>query len=288
MGAHRAEVAPGDGAGERRGRLAAAQQVLQSGPEQNAEVLQPVGVARGRVHQPFGLALERDQQVASHHGGEVVERLALVGQPEGTHAEADGQLLAELQVALLQRRHGAGDVAQQSGCRLADEGLQRVQAQRARALFAERLEQVHGAEAAGVDGQRWRRAAPAHGRQSLGEPSGHAVDLVVRDRQPPGVGFERGVAHAQMGQLAEEMGVVVGVHADGTHREVTRPQARQHGGSQASGADHAEAICVDGQAFDLSGCGPPCGGGTAPVARPVQHRRCPGRLPWLGAGPREA
>ena len=66
--------------------------------------------------------------------------------------------LAELQVALLVRRHGARHVAQQLGAWLAGERLQGVQAEHAHALFEERLEQVDRAEAAGVDGERLRAA----------------------------------------------------------------------------------------------------------------------------------
>ena len=69
-----------------------------------------------------------------------------------------GELLAELQVALLERRDGARHAAQQLGARLAGERLQRVQAEDAHALLVQRLEQVDRAEAAGVDGERLRRA----------------------------------------------------------------------------------------------------------------------------------
>ena len=105
----------------------------------------------------------------------------------------------------------------------------------------------------------------ADGRQRLRQPAGHGVDLVVRHRQPPGVGLERGVAHAHVGHEVEEAGVVVGVDADGGDGELGLEQAGEHGRSQTSGTDHAEAIRVDGQAYDLSGCGPPGGGGTAPA-----------------------
>ena len=63
----------------------------------------------------FGFALERDQEVAAHDGREVVQRLLLVGETERPHAEAAGEFLAELQVALLERRDGARNAAQQLG-----------------------------------------------------------------------------------------------------------------------------------------------------------------------------
>ena len=97
------------------------------------------------------------------------------------------------------------------------------------------------------------------------QPAGHGVDLVVGHRQPPGVGLERGVAHAHVGHEVEEAGVVVRVDADGGDGEPGLEQAGEDGRSQTSGTDHAEAIRVDGQAYDLSGCGPPGGGGTAPA-----------------------
>ena len=171
----------------------------------------------------------------------------------------------ELQVALLERRDGAGHALEQLGVRLAGERLQRVQAEHAHALLVERLEQVHRAEAARVDGERLGRARAADGRQGLRQPAGDGVDLVVRHREPPGVGLERGVAHAHVRDAAEEAGVVVGVDADGGDGELGLEQAGEKGRSQASGTDHAEAIRVDGQASDLSGCGPPGGGGTAPA-----------------------
>src|SRR5665647_3023484 len=43
---------------------------------------------------------------------------------------------------------------------------------------------------------------------------------------------------------------------------------------EASRAYHAEAIRIDVQAFDLSGCSPPMRGGTVPVAGLREHRRC--------------
>ena len=94
----------------------------------------------------------------------------------------------------------------------------------------------------------WERPGAAHGRQSLCEPAGHAVDLVVRHRQPPGVGLERGVAHAHVRHEVEEAGVVVRVDADGGHGEPGLEQAGEHGRSEASGTDHAEAMLVDRQA----------------------------------------
>ena len=108
-----------------------------------------------------------------------------------------GELLAELEVALLVRRHGARHVAQQLGARLAGEGLQGVQAEDAHALLEERLEQVDGAEAARVDGDGLEAAA-ARRRQRGGQASRHGVDLVVRHREPPEVGLERRVGDAHV------------------------------------------------------------------------------------------
>ncbi len=263
--AHGADVAARDRPRERERRLTALQQVAHGRLEEHGEVVEAARLAGGLVHEALGLALERHQQVAAHDGGEVIQRLLLVGQTERAHAETAGELLAELQVAFLERRDGAGDASQQLRARLAGERLQRVQAEHAHALLVQGLEQVHGAEAAGVQGERLRRAGAADGRQRLRQPAGHRVDLVVRHREPPGVRLERGVAHAHVGHGAEEAGVVVPVDADRADGELGLLQAREDGRSQASGTDHAEAIRVEGQASDLSGCGPPGGGGTAPA-----------------------
>ena len=48
------------------------------------------------VHEARRLDLEGDEQVAGHGGGQVVERLGVVGEAEGTHAEGMRQRLAEL------------------------------------------------------------------------------------------------------------------------------------------------------------------------------------------------
>ena len=66
----------------------------------------------------------------------------------------------------------------------------------------------------------WGAPGAPHGRQRLGEPAGHGVDLVVGHREPPGVGLECGVAHAHVRHEVEEAGVVVGVDADGGDGEL--------------------------------------------------------------------
>ena len=263
--AHGADVTARDRPCERERGLTALQQVAQGRLEEHGEVVEAACLAGGLVHEPLGLALEGHEQVAADDGGEVIQRLLLVGQTERAHAETAGELLPELQVTILERRDGAGDASQQLRTRLAGERLQRVQAEHAHALLVQGLEQVHGAEAAGVQGERLGRAGAADGRKRLRQAAGHRVDLVVRHRQPPGVRLQRGVAHAHVGYGAEEVGVVVAVDADCAHGELGLLQAGKDGRSQASGTDHAEAIRVEGQASDLSGCGPPGGGGTAPA-----------------------
>jgi hypothetical protein len=94
--AHGTDVTAGDRSGQGERRLAALQQVLHRRREQPREVVQAAAVAGGLVHEPLGLALERHQQIAAHHSREVVERLLLVGEAEGPHAEAAGELHAEL------------------------------------------------------------------------------------------------------------------------------------------------------------------------------------------------
>ena len=208
----------------------------------------------------------------------------LVGEAEGTHVEAAGELLAELEVALLVRRHGARHVAQQLGARLAGKGLQGVEAEDAHALLEERLEQVDGAEAARVDRHRLQ-AAPAACGQGGGQAGGDGGDLVVRHRQPPEIGLERRVGDAHVPGDGAEIGVVVGVDADRDDRQLGRQEPGEHGRAQTSGTDHAEAVRFDVQAYDLSGCGPPGGGGTAPVAGLWDTGGVPVSCFTLGAGP---
>ena len=265
MRAHGSHVAARDRPREGVRRLAAGEEVVERRAQERGEVIEPAGAVGGLVHEALGLALEGDQQVAADDRREVIERLALVGEAEGTHAEAAGELLAELQVALLVRRHGARHVAQQLGARLACEGLEGVEAEDAHALLEERLEQVNGAEPARVNGDGLHAAA-ADRRQGGGEAGRHCVDLVVGHRQPPEVGLERRVSYAHVPGDAAEIGVVVGVDADRDDRQLGLQQPGEHGRAQTSGTDDAVAIRFDVQAYDLSGCGPPGGGGTAPVA----------------------
>ena len=256
--AHGAHVAASDRAGERGRRSPAVQQVLHRRPQERPEELEAVLAPGGLVHEALGFALQRHQEVAAYDCREVVERLLLVGQPERLHAEPAGELLAELQVALLVRRDGARDALQQLGARLAGERLQRVQAERAHAGLEQRPEQVDGAQAAGVDGQ-WLTPAAAYGRQRCRKPACHGVDLVVGYGEPPGVGLEGGVAHANARYGAERVRIVVAVDAHGRDGETGLIETGEQRRTQASRADHAVAIRFDVQAYDLSGCSLPLG-----------------------------
>ncbi len=60
--------------------------------------------ARRRRHQLARLALQRDEEVAGRRGGQVVERLGLVGQRERAAAEAAGEPASELEVGRAYRR----------------------------------------------------------------------------------------------------------------------------------------------------------------------------------------
>ena len=284
--AHGADVAARDRPGQRERRLAALQQVLHRRLEQRREVVEAARVAGGLVHEPLGLALERHQQVAAHHGREVVERLLLVGQAEGPHAEADGELLAELQVAFLERGDRAGNALQKLGVRLAGERLQRMQAEDAHALLVQRLEQVHRSEAAGVD----RRAAGAHPSGGWPAEPLRACRPRCRSRRPAPPATRRRPrarrrARARAGTKSKRL--VSSSAWTPTAETVSWASSRP-----ASTVDPRRPGPITQKRY-VSIVKPM----TSPAAvRPVgevprlplglrEHRRCPGRLPRLGAGP---
>ena len=116
-----------------------------------------------------------------------------------------------------------------------------------------------------MDGQ-WLTPAAAGGRQRRRKLAGDGEDLVVGHGEPPGVGLEGGFAHAHARYGAERIRLVVGADAYGRDGETGPFETGEQRRAQASRADHAVTICFDVQAYDLSGCGLPVGGGTAPVA----------------------